>query len=181
MHLTITSRHREADDKLKAYIHKRVGRLEKLYGRIYKCEVILNDEKLNKNVEIIMHLKSNRMVARENLGDVYASVDKAAENMKKQLRRLNDKVRSRRRKAVFKTILGAVPSFGMGKDTSGSGDAEIVSSNSFADKPMLPDEARLELNLSNMCFIMFKNADTGEPNVLYKRDDGKCGLIEPKF
>jgi putative sigma-54 modulation protein len=53
--------------------------------------------------------------------------------------------------------------------------------NAFAEKPMLPEEARLELVFTERNFIMFKNADTGEVNVLYKRDDNRCGLIEPNF
>ena len=57
----------------------------------------------------------------------------------------------------------------------------IVKINAFADKPMLPEEARLELQLGKRDFIMFKNADTGEPNVLYKKEGGVYGLIEPKF
>ena len=61
------------------------------------------------------------------------------------------------------------------------GQGEIVRINSFADKPMLPEEAKLELELMNKNFIMFKNADTGEVNVLYKRGDGKYGLVEPNF
>ena len=57
----------------------------------------------------------------------------------------------------------------------------IVRANFFADKPMLPEEAKLELVLSGKNFLMFKNADTGEANVLYKREDGDYGLIEPNF
>ena len=58
---------------------------------------------------------------------------------------------------------------------------EIIKTRTFADKPMLPEEAKLELEVMDRIFIMFKNADTGEMNVLYKRGDGNYGLIEPKF
>ena len=58
---------------------------------------------------------------------------------------------------------------------------QIIQMNVFADKPMLPEEAKLELKLMDKSFIMFKNASTGEANVLYKRSDGNHGLIEPDF
>ncbi|MBD3380275.1 MAG: ribosome-associated translation inhibitor RaiA, partial [Candidatus Omnitrophica bacterium] len=51
----------------------------------------------------------------------------------------------------------------------------------FADKPMLPEEAKLELGLTDKDFMMFKNADTGEINLLYRKSDGNFGLIEPDF
>ncbi len=45
----------------------------------------------------------------------------------------------------------------------------------------LPEEAKLELQTAKKNFLMFKNSDTGENNVIYKRDDGNYGLVEPKF
>ena len=58
---------------------------------------------------------------------------------------------------------------------------EIVKVRAFADKPMLPEEARMEMDVMNRTFLMFKNADTGEVNVIYKKGDGNFGLIEPGF
>ena len=46
---------------------------------------------------------------------------------------------------------------------------------------MLPNEAKLEIEITDKQFIMFKNADTGKANVLYRRNDGKYGMIEPTF
>ncbi len=182
MQITITGRNLDLDDSLKRYIHKRMDRLERLYGRIYNCEVILEEGKVLKNVEVILHLKRNRVVAKESSPDLYASIDNASDKVKKQLRRLNDRLSSRRRKAVVGKIMRPVRRFRRsGRMADLGGQGEIVRINSFADKPMLPEEAKLELELMNKNFIMFKNADTGEVNVLYKRGDGKYGLVEPNF
>ena len=58
---------------------------------------------------------------------------------------------------------------------------KIIKSDMFADKPMMPEEAKMELDISEKSFSMFRNADTGEINVIYKRRDGNFGLIEPMF
>ncbi|MFH1553023.1 MAG: ribosome-associated translation inhibitor RaiA [Candidatus Omnitrophota bacterium] len=182
MDIKITGRNMDLDNSLKAYIHKRLDKLERLYRRIYKCEVVLAEEKVRKNTEIILYLKRNRVIAKESSSDIYASIDNASENIKKQLRRLNGRLSSRRRKNMFDKIMRPVTRFTGSEgavipDEGGS----IIKSNAFADKPMLPDEAKLELELAGKNFIMFKNADTDEVNVLYKRGDGNYGLVEPSF
>lgn len=182
MDINITGRNVDLNDDIKNYIHKKLDKLERLYKRMYKCEVILEEEKVRQNVEIILYLKRNRIVAKESSPDLYASLDLAADNIKKQLRRLNDKVHTKRRKAVIRRIIS--PVWRLREDTEQvlpEPVGGIVKSNAFASKPMLPEEAKLELDVLERDFIMFKNADTGEANVLYKREDGNYGLIEPNF
>ncbi|MDD4013282.1 MAG: ribosome-associated translation inhibitor RaiA [Candidatus Omnitrophica bacterium] len=186
MDMTITGRNITLNDHLKDYIHKRLDKVEKLYSRIYKCEVILDEERERKNVEVILYLKRNRIVAKETTPDIYASIDNAAMSLKKQLRRLHGKVQSKRRKNIFAKIVGRVPGFRQTEPVEEDvmfdiPRGEIVKVRAFADKPMLPEEARMEMDVMNRTFLMFKNADTGEVNVIYKKGDGNFGLIEPGF
>lgn len=183
MDINITARNIDLDSNLKVYVHKRLDKLEKLYRRIYKCEVILGEEKVRKNAEIILYLRRNRVVAKESSSDIYASIDNAAENIKKQLRRLHGRVSSRRRKIMIGRIMKPMYFF---RDNAEDviiepQPGDIVKTDFFASKPMLPEEAKMELELLDRMFIMFRNADTSEVNVVYKREDGNYGLIEPKF
>jgi putative sigma-54 modulation protein len=57
---------------------------------------------------------------------------------------------------------------------------QIVKSKQFAVKPMTPDEAVLQLELVGHDFFVFRNADTDDVAVVYKRNDGAYGLIEPQ-
>jgi putative sigma-54 modulation protein len=56
----------------------------------------------------------------------------------------------------------------------------IVKTKQFAVKPMTPDEAVLQLELIGHDFFVFRNADSDEVNVVYRRRDGNYGLIEPQ-
>ncbi|MDD4956486.1 MAG: ribosome-associated translation inhibitor RaiA [Candidatus Omnitrophica bacterium] len=105
MNVSITGRNIELNDSLKKYINNKMAKIEKFYNRINGCDVILDAEKTLKTIEIIVYLKRNRIVAREAATDIYASVDKAGDNIKKQLRRLRGKAASRRRKAVMGKIM----------------------------------------------------------------------------
>lgn len=179
MNTNITARNIELDEALKVYIHKKMDKLEHLYNRIYSCEVVLGEEKIRENVEIILYLKRNKIVAKESSSDLYASFDMAFESVKKQLRRLHDKIRSKRKKSMLGRFMA--PLSGNNAVNKFDGRGNIVKTNAFADKPMLPEEAKLELDGTDAEFLMYKNADTGETNVLYKKGDGNYGLIEPKF
>jgi len=181
MEITITGRNINLDDDLKAYIHKRLDKLERLYQHIYNCEVILEEEKIRKNAEIILHLKRGKIIAKESSPDIYASIDNASENIKKQIRRLKGRLNSRRRRNVFSKFIGRRFRYDEGDASGEIPSGDIIRTNAFANKPMMPEEAKLELELMDRDFIMFKNADTGETNVLYKRSDDNYGLIEPKF
>lgn len=57
-------------------------------------------------------------------------------------------------------------------------DYEVVRTKSFLMKPMDIDEAILQMNMVGHSFFVFSNMDTEQVNVVYKRDDGKYGLIE---
>jgi len=71
------------------------------------------------------------------------------------------------------------PAYEEAKGEEEEGSFEIVKTKRFPIKPMSPEEAILQMNLLGHNFFVFTNADTDTINVVYKRKDGKYGLIEP--
>lgn len=183
MEIHITGRNIDMTSTVKEYVHKRLDKVEKLYSRIYKCEVIIEEIKGMKIVEVILNLKHNRIVAKESSPDLFASIDNAAESVKKQLTRAHGKVESKRRRNIFSKIMSKVPGFRSEEQEMfyNAPNGEIIKTRVFVDKPLLPEEAKLELEVMDKVFLVFKNADTSETNVIYKRNDGNYGLIEPQF
>ena len=181
MEIAITGRNLNLNDSIKKYINKRISKVERMYKRIYKCEVVLEEVKAMTNVEIIVYLKSNKLIAKESTPDVYASIDNATGKINKQLRRLNGKLSSHRRKRVLDKFVRSMPFVKDEKIDYIVKEGIIIKTDAFADKPMIPEEAKLELGISEKSFSMFKNADTGEVNVIYKKKNGNFGLIEPRF
>ena len=64
--------------------------------------------------------------------------------------------------------------------TDSETEPTIVKTKQFAIKPMSPEEAVLQMDLIGHDFFVFKNAETDEINVVYRRRDGNYGLIEPQ-
>jgi putative sigma-54 modulation protein len=111
--------------------------------------------------------------ARESAGDHKASIDQLVANLTRQAQRYREKRRDRRH--VRTNNDG--PAEGGTIDVEA--EPEIVKSKQFALKPMSPEEAVLQLELVGHDFFVFRNGDSGEVNVVYRRKDGGYGLIEP--
>ena len=62
----------------------------------------------------------------------------------------------------------------------GSPFGKVVRAKRFAMKPMSVEEAVVQMELVDHAFFLFMNDATGDHNVLYRRNDGDYGLIEPE-
>jgi putative sigma-54 modulation protein len=108
MDCDITGRNVELNDEIRDYISKRMVKLDRFYSRVYGCEIVLEEEKERNNVEIILILKRNRLIAKESSPDLFSSIDMAVESITKQLRRLRDRLKTRRRRKVMQAIMKPV-------------------------------------------------------------------------
>jgi putative sigma-54 modulation protein len=103
-----------------------------------------------------------------------ASIDQLVDKLERQVTRYREK---RQRKASRRDGIVAV------QEPPGipvEGEGMIVKTKQFPVKPMTPEEAVLQLELVGHDFFVFRNAESGEVNVVYRRRDGAYGLIEPQ-
>ena len=173
MKRSITGRHFELTESIKAYAEAAVDVLDKYNLDMTTANtVISSSEKKGFTVEFIVNLKDkNTIVITQNDKDVYAAIDLAIERMKKALRRHADKIKGHR-----------IMSFkDMGEEAEAvsdieSADVEIVPMDLVLHKPMDFDEAidALRGNKKRQ-FIVFNDTE-GLMRVMYKRADGKFGL-----
>ena len=66
-------------------------------------------------------------------------------------------------------------------DEPGEDEFHIIRRKSFPIDAMTPDEATLQMELLGHSFLIFLSSETGKVCVVYKRDDGDYGLIEPEY
>jgi putative sigma-54 modulation protein len=104
-----------------------------------------------------------------------ASIDQLVDKLERQVKRYRDKRRPRKHDRH-----DAVPPEPARPETPEEGTTTIVKTKQFAIKPMAPDEAVLQLELVGHDFFVFRNAESDEINVVYRRRDGNYGLIEPQ-
>ncbi len=96
MKITVNARHMEVTDSIRQYVQEKVAKLERFYGNLVSCEVILSMDAGKAVVEIVVNAaRKHTFVATQRDDDLYASVDMCLDKITGQLRRFKDKIRDR--------------------------------------------------------------------------------------
>lgn len=165
---------------LRNHVEKRVGKLEKFFGKIDEAQVTLLVEKDRQRVEVTVPINGIILRGEEETDDMYASVDLVMDKLEKQIEKyktkLAKKFRNRGLGEYFKEESESVKNKEEDADTP-----RIIRTKRFPVKPMPVEEAVMQMNLIGHNFFVFSNAETDEVNVVYRRKDGNYGLIEPEY
>ena len=161
MKYVITGRGTNVTDGLRSAIEEKLGKLEHYFAPDTEVHVTLKVEKDRQKVEVS--------------DDMYVSIDLIEDIIERQLRKYKTKI------VDSKQNVGSFTSEFMQEDDYEDEDVKVIRTKRFAVKPMDPEEACVQMELLNHSFYVFRNAETDEVNVVYKRKGGDYGLIEPEF
>ena len=179
MRLQVKGRNLDVTDSIRSYAEQKLKKLDKQLNDATEIELELAVEKNpsiaeNHVAEATVWTKGPVLRAREASEDMRASIDQLTEKLVRQVRHYRDK-RSYRGTRNHGPVDEGVPAL-----ENDQLEQQIVKTKQFPDKPMSPEEAVLQLELIGHDFFVFRNSDTGEVNVVYRRKDGGYGLIEPQ-
>ena len=180
MHFQVKGRNLEVSDAIRSYAQEKLGKLEKqLTDPRIELELALERNPSiaeNHVAEATIWTDGPVLRAREASSDMRASIDQLVSKLERQVTRYRKQGRSQRRRPsrANAPAVDATPTVG------DDGEPLIVKTKQFTVKPMSPEEAVLQLELVGHDFFVFRNADSGEANVVYRRRDGNYGLIEPQ-
>jgi putative sigma-54 modulation protein len=177
MRLHVKGRNVEVSDSIRSYAEEKLGKLDRLVKDPTRVELELAVEKnpsiaANHVAEATVWTKGPVLRARESSADMKASIDQLVDKLERQVKRYREKRRPRRPARAG----GALEAPAAALD---EGEPMIVKTKQFAIKPMSPEEAVLQLELVGHDFFVFRNSESDEVNVVYRRRDGDFGLIEP--
>ncbi len=180
MNLQVKGRNVEVSDQIRQYAEDKLGKLDRLVKDPTRIELELAVEKNpsisdNQVAEATVWTKGPVLRARESSGDMKASIDQLVDKLERQVKRYRDKRRPRKHDRPE----SAIPEPDLLERLEEGEATAIVKTKQFAVKPMAPDEAVLQLELVGHDFFVFRNADSDQVNVVYRRRDGNYGLIEP--
>lgn len=179
MNLQVKGRNLEVSDQIRQYAEEKLSKLDRLVKDPTRIELELAVEKNpsisdNQIAEATVWTKGPVLRARETSADMKASIDQLVSKLERQVKRYRDKRRPRKHDRPDGMAVEPAPS-----DESEDGPT-IVKTKQFAFKPMTAEEAVLQLELVGHDFFVFRNAESNEINVVYRRRDGDYGLIEPQ-
>ena len=178
MRLQVKGRNLEVSEQIRKYAEEKLGKLDKLVNDPTRVELELLVEKNpsihdNHVAEATVWTKGPVLRARESSADMKASIDQLVSKLERQVKRYREKRRVAPRRHAPPP---AEPSsLDLDEDA-----VAITKTKQFTVNPMTPDEAVLQLELVGHDFFVFRNADSNGINVVYRRRDGRYGLIEPQ-
>ena len=176
MRFNIIGRKIEVTDKYREYIEKRLGKLDKFFKDEAEARIVIGPIKDNEYVEASVYAAG--MIYRAEVIDsnVMCATDKIVDVIERQIRKNKTRLEKKiKREAVDDNLMLSGTNYTDGEDVE---EFKIVKRKRFQLKPMSAEEAVLQMNLLGHGFFVFKNKDTDEMNVVYKRNDGNYALIE---
>ncbi len=182
MNYNIRGENIEVTPAIRDYTEKKVSKLERYFIEVPEANVHVNlkvyQDKTAK-VEITIPLPQLVLRAEEINNDMYAAIDLIVDKLERQIRKHKTKVnRKFREKGNTKEFF--ITNGSPQTDVEDDGDLEVVRTKQFDLKPMDSEEAVLQMNMLGHNFFVFTDADTNQTNIVYRRKDGKYGLIETK-
>jgi len=194
MNIIVAGRHIEVTDSLRTRVTEKVGRLTRYFEQVQKAQAWLRVEPhpgRNQVAEVTLWADGVILRGEEASEDMYASIDLVAAKLERQISKFRSKVIDRRRTlagrrkqqavaAADEVLRRATPPGepAAAKDTADA--VHIQRRKRFELKPMTPEDAAVQMELLGHTFFMFRNSETLEVNVVYRRADGSFGLIEPE-
>ncbi len=183
MQVSVTFRHMDATDALKAFAAEKVSKIEKYIHTPTDAHVVLSVEKHLHRAEINVSANGMRVRGQESSADMYGSIDAAAQKIERQLKRYRNKLSTHKAREghASKVRLSYVDAAQHGElgELPMNTPTSIVETKELDAHPMLVEEAIMQMDLMQTDFIVFINAKTNNVNVLYRRKEGNFGLIEP--
>jgi putative sigma-54 modulation protein len=192
MKLVIQGKNIEITDSIREYVSQKIEKaVQHFQSMTTEVDVHLSVARNpriapNQTAEVTIYVNGAVVRAEESSETLYASIDLVADKITRQLRKYKEK-RNVRTPVKTSEILTEASAISAGTDVSEVLNnrtpelpAEVVRTKYFAMPPMSVDQALEQLDLVGHDFFVFRNSDTDEINVIYERNHGGYGVIQPR-
>ena len=175
MKFNIIGRKMTVSEKKEDYITKKIGKLDKFFKTEPEARIVIGSEKDKEYIEATIYSDGFMVRAEAEQDDIFSAIDKVVDIIERQIRKNKTKLEKKIKRDVLSdnTLLSG-ELFSDEED----GEFKVIKTKRFSVKPMSVQEAILQMNLLGHNFFVFKNEETDEMNVVYKRKDGNFAIIE---
>jgi len=174
MQTSVTFKNLDPSNHLKSYVSEKLDRFDRLLDNPAEANVVLSVEKFRHMAEINIVGDRLNVIGREEVNDMYSAIDMVLDKLEKQIKKNKQKSRGRRNETDIKKISAQAAMEDVREDV-----APQILVKPIEYKPMDVEEAVMQMELVSDNFLVFTNAKTEKVNVLYRRNNGHFGLIQP--
>lgn len=180
MEITISGRKTGIRDSFKERVEKKLKKLDRFFDEDARVVVTVTNEQGRETVEVAITADGMFCRAEKSAPGREEALDACVDALFRQIVRNKKKLSRRLRKDAFKQPLELEPQEAGQEQDLEEEEFNLVRVKRFPVKPMDVQEAILEMNMTSHNFYVFRNAEDGEINVVYRRSGGGYGLIEPQ-
>ena len=174
MKFIIIGRNIDITEGLKSAVQEKLGKLERYFTPETEIHVTLSVEKDRQKIEVTIPVKGNIIRSEQVSSYMYVSIDLVEEVIERQLRKYKTKIVNQQQAG------GNFQKEFVEDEFLEDEEVNIIRTKKFGIKPMYPEDACVQMELLGHNFYVFRNAETDEVNVVYKRKGNTYGLIEPE-
>lgn len=173
MNITVVGRKCTPRDSFKERAEKKLAKIDRFFGAEASAKITATVEKTSQTVEITVYKDNMIFRAQAKAENMNDALDECVDLLVRQIRKNKTKLEKRFREGALDDVLAGV-------EAEDEAEYELVRTKTIPIKPQSVDEAILQMNLLGHKFYMFKNSANDSVAVVYRRDDGGYGLIEPE-
>jgi len=187
MQVSITGRHVDLTDPLKAYVHEKLGHLKHSFDHVVDVHVVLGVEKNRQRCEVSMVANGIKIHGKHETENMYAAIDGVVDKLNRQLKRYRAKLRrhlsnhGQRKGREIKVSHKVLDLSHTHEEFAEDHTHDTLEHEVIHAAPMSVDEAVMQMELSDQENVLFfTNADTDKLNALYRRSNGTLSWVEPE-
>jgi len=179
MRLIVSGRGVTVGPALRARVERKVGKLAGILPKILEARVVLSLEKYRRTAELTLLAKRRTFRSEETADDFSSAIDRAVEVLERQVRRTKERLRGRKSRQSLSRVKTHRTLASLSSGDGFREEAVDLLPRRLVSKPMSVDEAVMQFGLGKNQFLVFTNSLSKRVNVLYRKNDGTMGLIEP--
>lgn len=186
MKVNISGKNMDVSDYLRDIVAKKTRKIERYFKPEAEMQVRLSIEKSRHIAEVTIVADGVVLRGEEATGDMYSSIDAVLKKIERQMRKYRTKLSKRLREDAFrereqeafdKEVDSEIAE--VTEEEEEYNEPQIVRNKKFVAKPMEVEDAVVQMELLGHSFFVYRNPQTSEVNVVYRRADGHYGVIEP--
>jgi putative sigma-54 modulation protein len=173
MRIDFHARNAEVTGQFRGHVEPRLEALHRHFDKVQGVKVVINGQRNWRSVEITVDADGLLLRAEERSDDELTSFDRALTAIERQLDRYRERVRDRHRRAAHEPT----PAAGGEAPPEEEHELQILRVKTVALDPMTPEEAILQMDLLGHNFFMYRDAETQQVGLVYRRKDGGFGVL----
>lgn len=196
--VSVTGRHVLVTEAMKDYAIEKVSRIERFTSNILDVSILMDVIKLEHKVDIVMQVNHLKIKSSAVTTDMYASIDLAVDKIQTQLLKYKKKIQDHQARGVntidmtvnvirpqlekeeLHEVNDEIEEYNHSNGVENFRPHRVVQSETKPLKTITVDEAIMKMELSQDAFLVYRSEENQKIRVMYRRDDGNFGIIQPE-